>query len=150
MLLPPDTELDLDTAAGFTIRLEPRGKGRPRASRGTVHTDEKTAKWKTDFLKLALGAKMAFRRQIAAMHSPKAPPLRVELELYFRKPKRAEWFCTSPVDNDNAEKNVWDALQGTFFPNDNRIVSNETFKAWADDEPYLKIRIVALKKKGSP
>lgn len=38
---------------------------------------------------------------------------------------------------------------GHLFPNDNRIVSNETFKAWADDEPYLKIRIVALKKKGS-
>lgn len=54
MLLPPDTELDLDTAVGFTIRLEPRGKGRPRASRGTIHTDEKTAKWKSDFLKLAL------------------------------------------------------------------------------------------------
>lgn len=152
MRLPRRAELDTDTAIGFRVDLEPRGKGRPRAVRkntgklGAI-TDDKTRKWKDAFLLLAAGAARASARQIAQINLRKGAPLRVELDLYFKRPQRAEWFCTSPVDNDNAEKNVWDALQGVFFKNDNRIVSNETNKDWSDGEPFIHVRIIALKEK---
>lgn len=152
MRLPSRAEIDPETAIGFRVDLEPRGKGRPRAVRkkngklGAI-TDDKTRSWKEAFQLLATGAARASAEQIARINLRKGAPLRVELELYFKKPKRAEWFCTSPVDNDNAEKNVWDALQGVFFRNDNRIVCNETMKDWSEGEPYMRVRIVALKEK---
>ena len=119
---------------------------------GKAHTDSKTAAWKKDFLLLAAGAARACREQIARLNTSKTKsfhgmPMRVELECYYRKPKGAAWFCTNAIDNDNAEKNVWDAMQGVFFQNDNRIISNETFKAWSEGAPFLKARVVGLKEK---
>lgn len=144
--LPPDAEINPELTIGFRLDLEPRGKGRPRLGRGGAHTDEKTTAWKKDFLFLSAGAKRVFAREIATMNGM---PLHVELELYYRKPKKGEWFCTSPVDNDNAEKNVWDAMQGVFFKNDNRIIANATFKTWSEGEPYVKVRVAALRRKAS-
>lgn len=73
-------------------------------------------------------------------------PLFVGLALLYRKPKKAEWFCTKAIDNDNAEKLTWDSMQSLFFKNDNRIVANATYKDWAEGAPYLRTQICALKR----
>lgn len=156
MLLPREAELDVLNAFGLIVPIEPRGKERPRArlrrkKDGTIGLGARQPKgnvvWKDEFLLLAAAGRRAAARAIKEISEGRGTPLRVELELFYRKPKRAEWFCTSPVDNDNAEKMVWDAMQGTFFKNDNRIVSNETMKDWSDGAPYLKVRVIPLKRK---
>ena len=147
-LLPQNAEVDHEIGAILLkVYLDPRGKGRPRVDRGRAHTDEKTAAWASDFEKLSL---MAVRNKKTVIEAIWQMPIAIALELYYQKPKaRAEWFCTSPVDNDNAEKMVWDSCQGIFFKNDNRIISNCTFKDWAPEgeRPHVKIRIYPLKKK---
>lgn len=170
MHLPPEAEIDPELTISFRLNLEPRGKGRPRAivrkrRDGSSHlgamTDDKTVAWKEDFVRMSMGARRHFAREIAGLWGM---PIYIELELYFKRPKKAEWFCTSSVDNDNAEKNVWDAMQNTvtktekklnldirngFFKNDNRIIANATFKAWSEGEPYIRIRVAALRRKTS-
>lgn len=164
MLCPREGEIDHLTAFGFIVKMEPRGKGRPRGTIGRgkarlvnghvvrnqvvkMRTDEKTRSWKEEFQLLALGAKRASREQIERLCIGRGMPLRIELECLYKKPKTADWFCTSPIDNDNAEKNVWDAMQKMFFKNDNRIVSNETLKDWSDGDSFIRIRVVGFKKK---
>lgn len=166
MMCPREGEIDPMTAFGFTIQMEPRGKGRPRGTIGKgrkrlvggrivqtqvvkMRTDEKTRSWKEEFRLLALGATRAFSEQVKRLCLKRGMPLRVELECLYRKPKTADWFCTSSIDNDNSEKNVWDAMQGIFFKNDNRIVSNETLKDWSEGESFIRIRVAGFKKKAT-
>jgi Holliday junction resolvase RusA-like endonuclease len=140
--------IDESTRMHFRIALEARGKGRPRAfvnkrtGRADAHTDKKTLDWAKTFEILATAAK---RRLVAEIEAVRGRPLFVELKLEYQKPKKCSWFCTKPIDNDNAEKIVWDSLQGTFFENDNRITDNFTKKIWAADEPRITITIAALK-----
>ena len=146
--IPLGMTVDIEIGAIYLkIYLDPRGKGRPRVDRGRAHTDEKTAAWASDFEKLTL---MVVRSKKDVIKALWQKPIAIALELYYKKPKaRAEWFCTSSIDNDNAEKMVWDSCQGIFFKNDNRIISNCTFKDWAPEgeRPHVKIRIYPLKKK---
>lgn len=145
--LPPGTEVD-DTfdPIMMMVMLDPRGKGRPRADRGRVHTDDKTEAWAKDFKTLTTALRLRRDETIQYIWEK---PLCIVLECYFRRPQKPQWFCTSSVDNDNAEKMVWDACQDLFFKNDNRIVANCTFKAWAgpNEQPHIKIRIHPLRKK---
>ena len=150
--LPPQAQIDADLTINFSVELEPRGKGRPRASvnkstgRAGVHTDKQTAAWESDFQNLTIMTRL---RNDDRIKSLAGQPLFVGLALFYRKPKKAEWFCTKPIDNDNAEKLVWDSMQGFFFKNDNRIVANATYKDWAPGEPYLNVFMSALKRKPS-
>lgn len=148
-ILPRQAEVDQEIGAILLkVMLDPRGKGRPRASRGHMHTDEKTVAWENDFARLVTAAKWKSKSVIEAIWNT---PIAVALELYYKKPKKAEWFCTSSIDNDNAEKMVWDACQGIFFRNDNRIIANCTFKDWTPEgeQPHVRIRIYPLKRKST-
>lgn len=148
-ILPRQAEVDQEIGAILLkVMLDPRGKGRPRAGRGHMHTDEKTVAWENDFARLVTAAKWKSKSVIEAIWNT---PIAVALELYYKKPKKAEWFCTSSIDNDNAEKMVWDACQGIFFRNDNRIIANCTFKDWAPEgeQPHVRIRIYPLKRKST-
>lgn len=159
MLLPPDLEPDVEDAFGFTVLMAPRGKERPRArlvkkkdgSSGLgAHQPKGNATWKKEFLFLTATVRRSAARCIASINASNkgaGAPLRIELELYYTKPKTGTWFCTSSIDNDNAEKMVWDAMQGAFFKNDNRIVSNETMKAWTEGAPFLRVRVIPLRRK---
>lgn len=147
-LLPPNAEVDHEIGAILLkVYLDPRGKGRPRVDRGRAHTDPKTAAWASDFEKLTIQSKGRNRELIDKIWNL---PIAIALELYYQKPKtKAEWFCTSSVDNDNGEKMVWDSCQSIFFKNDNRIIANATFKAWTPDgdRPHVRLRIYPLKRK---
>lgn len=113
-----------------------------------THTDDKTGKWKNDFIKLTTMWRMRNSNMIQMIWER---PLYIGLALHYPRPKKPGWFCTNPVDNDNAEKNVFDAMQGLFFKNDNRIIANATFKDW--DKPgepgHIIIHIAALKQKAT-
>jgi Holliday junction resolvase RusA-like endonuclease len=142
---PPNAEIIPELTIGFRFDLEPRGKGRPRLEE-EARTPSRRRSHGRRISCSCRPERSDLRREIAAMNGM---PLHVELELYYKKPKKGEWFCTSPVDNDNAEKNVWDAMQGVFFKNDNRIIANATFKTWSEGEPYVKVRVAALRRKAS-
>lgn len=148
--LPDHLQVDSDLCINFSVKLEPRGKGRPRAgiNRKTgklnARTDDKTRAWELDFIAIT---KMAVLRNADRIKDMAGKPLFVGLSLFYRKPKKAEWFCTKAIDNDNAEKLVWDSMQGIFFHNDNRIVANATYKDWTSGDPGLHVYICALKRK---
>lgn len=140
--------IDEATRMCILVKIEPRGKGRPRAfvnkatGRADAHPDKQSSDWEKSFQILALAAERRLADQIKMIAGR---PLFVHLTLEYAKPKKCSWFCTKPIDNDNAEKLVWDAMQGRFFMNDNRIVANFTTKTWAEGDPRIVIHIAALK-----
>lgn len=143
-LLPSNAQAVPDRAILLKVMLEPRGKARHRTDRGVAHSDTETREWSEKFGEMTI---MNRRRNKEIIESIWNEPIAVALELYYPRPKsKPKWFCTSPVDNDNGEKIVWDACQKLFFKNDNRIIANSTFKAWAPigERPHVKIRIYPL------
>lgn len=171
MLLPRRAELDEARAVTLLVDVEPRGKGRPRAAirktagggqKLTAVTDKATVDWKKRFLAASLLGRMQAR---AAAASFRGEPLRIEIALMYEKPKsNKSWWCNVPIDNDNGEKNVWDALQDEvsrkavgnkvlrvvtegLIRDDHEIISNECMKDWADGRPYIWIRIIPIKEK---
>lgn len=170
MLIPENAELDVASKVEVVVMVEPKGKARPRAvvrvvgdrARGGVAPDKADKEWRKRFKAATVLARMQLAPKIKAL---RGKPLRFELELYFQKPKvEKSWFCNSSTDNDNSEKNVWDALLdetakkvvGTriikeviegFIQDDHYIITNETMKDWAKGAPFIVFRIYALKRR---
>lgn len=161
MLLPDGSKLDKARGITLTALVEPRGKGRPRLGKGgKTHTDEKTVDWKKRFLSATLVARMRLRPMAARF---RGEPLFVAIVLgYPRAKSNKSWWCNVKIDNDNAEKNVWDALQDQtarelvgnrvvravnegLIRDDHEIVSNACMKQWAE-KPYIEIHITPIVK----
>lgn len=143
----------------YDLDMEPRGKGRPR---GTIvnaktptnlsfkgrsvrigsKTDDATRVWCEEAkLKLNLMHGAASQCKIDYWDAP----IWVGLELRYARPKAMKktilWAESKAIDNDNAEKMVWDAMNGIFYRDDHKIVANSTIKIWTDSRPGITIMI---------
>lgn len=124
----------------------PRGKGRPRFTRGGIaFTDAKTRNSEA-FIKLVASEAMAGRKLLEG-------PLRATLLAYFDVPKSmpkrdrpsaldGSLRPTKKPDADNILKLI-DALNGVVFKDDSQIVEASIRKFYAET-PRLEIYIVPM------
>lgn len=130
----------------FTIEGEPKGKGRPRFTRGGhAYTPKETVEYeewvRASYLK---AGKVYFANEELGM----------EIKAYYKIPKstskkkRAEMVHTRPTkkpDYDNVAKIVTDALNEVAYADDKQIVEAKQSKLWAiDDKPRVEVRIYVL------
>lgn len=126
---------------------EPKSQKRHRHTRigGFVRTYDPSSTDKGDFL------------SIIQAHAPKTPltePLRVEIDLYFTRPKghygtgknsgklkdNAPIWHTAKPDVDNVFKFITDSMKGVFYKDDSYIVSSSVTKRY-DEKPRIEIKI---------
>lgn len=152
----------------FKVNIEPRGKGRPRgvlvnAGKGrasglqfkgrdvriAAKPDDASKTWEQE-MKLKLQLIASNIRGMGVLGRLWEAPLWIRIILHYKRPKsvkKDEVFAEScRIDNDNAEKAVWDAMNGVLFKDDHRIVWNEAVKIWTDCEPSITILIGEVKK----
>lgn len=120
------------------------GKQRPRFSRGIVYTPKQTqqaerlikseyVKQCNEFFEGYIKIKIEIFKEIPKSYSKKqVKAIEAGTLLPDKKP-----------DNDNVEKLVFDALEGTAYENDKQIIENTTIKRYAKlgEKEYLKINI---------
>lgn len=147
-----------------TIRLpmEPRGKGRPRgivrnvragetsslscrgrAVRIGAKPDEKSAAWEKEaqvYLSIIKGKRCPILEKTAT-----GAPTWISMVLQYPRPKsvpkRIVYARSKKIDNDNAEKLVWDSMNGILLLDDHQIVWNHAVKIWTDGDPEILVRI---------
>lgn len=142
----------VDKAMRFRIHLTPRGAARtravinPKTKRLSMAQEEKYEAWHA--------AACTHFKVLAANHPEfKAmiweAPVWVGIHFLFPKPNslRSEspWAVTCKTDIDNAEKAVYDALNGIFLADDHRIVANANIKHWTTGKPGFEITIGTIK-----
>ena len=127
----------------FTVLGQPVAKGRPKFGNGHAYTPEKTVNYeqlvKVSYLQT---------ERVKFMNSEQ---LKAELQFYFAIPKSTPKKQvammlndvvrpTKKPDIDNAEKGIFDALNGIAYNDDSQIVS-----CWADkyysEEPRVEVFI---------
>lgn len=127
----------------FTVRGEPRGKGRPRFTKnGHVYTPAKTAQYET-----LVG--MSYRN--SARGYKFTSPVRVTIRAYHRPPKgktkkvvedmmNNHILPTKKPDADNVAKIVLDALNKVAWEDDTQVVEMMVIKRYAE-EPMVAVTI---------
>jgi len=143
------------THISFTVPGEPRGKGRPRATRMgnniRLYTDAKTASYEN---LVALACQQAMQ---AASQPPLTGALALSVFAYVgipkstSKAKRQEMAAglirpTKKPDLDNIIKAVLDGLNGVAFADDVQIVSIIAEKMYAPNEPRLLVSVSPLER----
>lgn len=129
----------------FTIKGEPRGKGRPRFTKtGRVYTPSKTSDYESlvalGYLNSVKGYKFT-------------SPVRVTIRAYHKPPKKSKkvvedmlnWHIlpTKKPDVDNIAKIVLDGLNGVAWDDDTQVVDLLVYKRY-EEEPYVKVTIEEL------
>lgn len=131
----------------FNVPGEPRGKGRPRFSKGHAYTDSETKAYER---KIAVYYKKAH----GGFSFPESASLYVGVTAYYRIPKRATKAATEAMeartvqphrkpDIDNVLKGVLDALNGVAYKDDSSVVAVCGRKEFSH-EPRLEIVIKEL------
>lgn len=126
----------------LTIPGKPRGKGRPRTSRGVIYTPPKTREYEQFIQQMYM---------LQAKGQRVDGPFSVSVRAYYpipksaSKAKRARMLSgeTRPVvkpDLDNVVKIVTDALNGLAYLDDNRMVEVQAEKFYSDD-PRVEVQI---------
>jgi len=114
----------------FSIKVDPRGKGRPRfRSCGKfvqTYTDKVTKLYEKELIELSSSY---------APLEPFSGPISINTIFYKKKPKCypkriTQW--TKKPDLDNMEKALWDAFNGIFWIDDAQIVDNSSSKRYSD------------------
>lgn len=129
----------------FTIDGEPKGKGRPRFSKGRVYTPEKTASYES------LVA-LAYRN--AAKGYKFTSPVLVKIYAFHKPPKSAskkvntDMLCglirpTKKPDLDNIAKIVLDGLNKVAWDDDVQVVEMIVGKFYST-EPYVMVVVEEL------
>lgn len=141
------------TYISFKVPGEPRGKGRPRATRMgnniRLYTDAKTSAYEN---LVALACQQAMQ---AAGQPPLTGALALSVIAYVGIPKStskakreqaAEGYLrpTKKPDLDNIIKAVLDGLNGVAFVDDVQVVNISAKKLYAIAEPYLLVSVAAL------
>lgn len=147
----------------FGLDIEPKGKGRPRgvvlpvnAARASglqfkgknvrigAKPDPKSEAWEVE-AKLRMNLVANANRGGGLLEDLWEAPIWVGLLLQYKRPKSVKmsevWASSKSIDNDNAEKAVWDAMNGIFYEDDHRIVMNTTAKIWTDGDPSILVSI---------
>jgi hypothetical protein len=137
----------------FEVPGEPRGKGRPRATRMgnniRLYTDAKTAAYE-NLVALACQQSMRDHGQV-----PLTGALELNVLAWVGAPKSmskakreqvAEGYLrpTKKPDLDNIVKAVLDGLNGVAFVDDVQVVNISAKKLYAIAEPYLLVSVIAL------
>lgn len=127
----------------FTVRGEPRGKGRPRFTKnGHVYTPAETAQYET-----LVG--LSYRN--GARGYKFTSPVRVTIRAYHRPPKgkskkvvedmmNNHILPTKKPDADNVAKIVLDALNKVAWEDDTQVVEMMVIKRYAE-EPMVAVTI---------
>lgn len=126
----------------FTIKGEPRGKGRPRFTRtGRVYTPSETSQYEA---LVALG----YRNSVRGYKF--TSPVRVTIGAYHKPPKKSkkvvkdmlDWHIlpTKKPDVDNIAKIILDALNGVAWDDDTQVVDLLVYKRY-EEEPFVKVII---------
>ena len=127
----------------FTIEGEPKGKARPRVTRGGKHT------YTPQETKLY--------QELVRTLTPKEyldGPLEMEIKAYFKIPKSkskkikalmesGDIRPTKKPDFDNIGKIVADALNGTNYKDDSQIVKG-TVEKWYSYQPRVEVMICKI------
>lgn len=134
----------------FTIQGEPKGKARPRFSKGRAYTPKTTVDYET-----VVG--MEYKRQCGGYNfsSSEKVPISVEINAFFgipksaSKKKRALMVCgeikpTKKPDADNIAKIIMDSLNGIAFDDDAQVISLTVNKMYAL-EPCVYVEIGDVK-----
>ena len=130
----------------FIIDGEPKGKGRPRFTRGGhAYTPQGTVEYENLVRASYIKAGKVYFSNI---------PLGMEISAYYKIPKstskkkRAELLNSRPMkkpDYDNIAKIITDALNGLAYEDDRFIVEASQHKFYAEnDNPRVEVRIYAL------
>lgn len=131
----------------FFIPGRPRGKGRPRFSKGRAYTDDDTRAYEK---LIAMGYKQAAH----GFRFPDDVFLRVRIQQQMpipqsaSKAKRAEisggrTFPSAKPDLDNVVKAVLDALNGVAYKDDARVVGIHSMKVYSDN-PGVLVEVVQM------
>jgi Holliday junction resolvase RusA-like endonuclease len=141
------------THISFTVPGEPRGKGRPRATRMgnniRLYTDAKTAAYEN---LVALACQQVMQ---ATGKTPLQGALGLSVIAYVGIPKSTSKSNRQSMiaalirpakkpDLDNIVKAVLDGLNGVAFPDDAQIVTIMAEKMYAPNEPCLLVSVSAL------
>ena len=120
----------------FTIEGEPRGKGRPRFTKGgRVYTPKETSEYEK-------AAALAYKSGSGGRYFDKLVPVRIAVTAYYGIPESAglrkrERMMDGEVkpqkkpDLDNVIKIVMDALNGVAYHDDAQVVSVEARKLYS-------------------
>ena len=123
----------------FTIKGEPKGKGRPRFTKnGHVYTPEETKKYEN---LVAWAYKSAQGEKFTS-------PVRVTIKAYFKPPKKSKKVVedmlngkilpTKKPDADNIVKIILDGLNGVAWVDDTQVVDVMITKRYAT-EPMVAV-----------
>jgi Holliday junction resolvase RusA-like endonuclease len=126
----------------FTIKGEPRGKGRPRFTRtGRVYTPSETTNYES---------LVALSYRSKAKGYKFASPVRVTVKAYHKPPKKSKkvvedmlnWriLPTKKPDVDNIAKIVLDGLNGVAWEDDTQVVDLMVVKRY-EEEPFVQVII---------
>lgn len=110
----------------FIVPGEPRGKGRPRFSKGRTYTDDKTVEYERRI-------RNSYRLSFGSYKWPDNALLKVQITAYYSIPKSAtkskrammesgDLLPTRKPDVDNIIKAVLDALNGVAYKDDASVV----------------------------
>lgn len=110
------------------VRVKP--KARPRFYRGIAITDSATREFESTVKRLLKGL----------CTEPFDGPLRVDLIVYFAKPKKTAFAYPPRGDVDNLFKSVADAANKVLWHDDSQIIHISVQKKWStEDGFYLKV-----------
>lgn len=121
------------TVLMFKLVCRPRSKERARFGRGRTYTPEKTVAYESGVRRAVEAALLSF---VGREEFPIDGPVGITLEFISLPPKKWPkgrmwpWWTTRP-DFDNLTKAVVDALNGTAWTDDQRIVLSAQMKRYA-------------------
>lgn len=133
----------------FTVPGRPIGKQRPRVTKYSTYTPQKTVDYE-NLVKWSCKNKYKDK--------PLTGPIRIEITFYMYIPKktskvRIKKKCegsilpTKKPDWDNMAKSITDALNGIAYEDDNQIVEAHIYKKFSMD-PRAEVKITKLDKEG--
>lgn len=133
----------------FIVYGDPKGKARPRVTRGHAYTPKNTAEYEN---KVLLSYRKSYPDRIPWEHGV---PLKARIRAYYAIPetitnkkkelmRKGEAFPTKKPDADNVEKIILDSLEKILFHNDAQFVDCRTTKHYGD-VPRVEIEISEVK-----
>jgi Holliday junction resolvase RusA-like endonuclease len=124
----------------FTVHGTPVPKARARKGKGGHwHTPQKTIDYEQLVGIKAMAARIERDRLSHVANQPPWPldaHYRVECAMYFPNERR--------VDGDNVFKAVADAMNGSIYLDDSRVIETATLKRIDRDNPRIDVRVYEL------
>jgi len=112
----------------FCCQIKVKPKGRPRFNGRIAYTDKTTRDFERD---VKTNLSQLFRNK------PLTGPLSVELEIFFKAPKKTAFAYPPRGDCDNLFKSVADAANEILWEDDSQIVEMKCSKKWADSDYFI-------------